>query len=246
MAASLRRALDLIDSALEAKEEFDARSSDRSFNLSLGDAGDLLVIPPLMQHLKHCHSNIQIHTLPFWSGNIKRGMLSGDVDLALWIEPFDQEGGEIISQQIGSESNMCVVRKDHPAVGDSLSLEQYAALKHMIIRLPGDYGSTVVDRELWGHDLQRKIAMSVHNLHSYPAILKSTDLVGTLPRSVAHSFASMYDLKVLPLPFTTDLPIYLSWPQTLDTDAGHQWLRNMVTAFYQENVTKIAEPTTDD
>ena len=233
LAGPVRRALNIIGVALQEEGDFDPATSDRSFNLALADAGELLILPRLMQQLESCNSSIRINTIPLGNDDIHKEMLSGGVDLLLWIEPFASEGGSFVSKQIGTESNVCLVRKDHPTVGEQLSYEQFAELKHIILRLPGSYGPAVIDRELWAHDLQREHTMTVHSLYSYPRVLSSTDMVGTVPSSVAHSFASVHNLRVLPSPFSTELPVYLAWPQSLDTDSAHQWLRESVIDIYQ-------------
>jgi len=234
LAGPVRRALDIIGGALEREKEFDITTSDRSFNLALGDPGDLIVLPKLMQWLDRHNSDIRINTYPLEIDNIQTKINPGDVDLILWIEPFGTAGGEFVSQKIGTETNVCVVRTGHPTVKDHLTYEEYAALKHLIWRLPDSYGPAVVDRELWAHSLQRRHTMTVDSYHVFPRILSSTDMVGTVPESIARSFTDTYDLRVLPSPISTDLPVYLSWPQSLDPDPGHRWLRELVIDIYEK------------
>lgn len=236
MATPVHRALNIINGALETESEFDSGTSNRNFSLALGDAGDLLILPELMQGLEESQSSIQIDSLPFYANNIRKSMLLGEVDLCLWVEPFDTGEGDISSQKIATEKNVCIVRNDHPFTEEIIDYEQYANMKHLVMRLPRDYGTTVVDRELWKNNLKREYTIKVHNLHAYPHILESTNLVGTVPLSIARKFASEYNLRIIQSPIITDLPIYLSWPQSLDSDAGHQWLRQRVAKIYQEHL----------
>jgi len=233
MALPISKALQIISEAFGTDNTFDISSSNRHFNLALGDAGDLLILPHLMKHIEAHKSNIQIDTVPLQSDNAKKRMLLGEIDLCLWIEPFDVNEKGICSQKIAIERNVCVVRKDHPISTDSLTYEQYSEQNHIVLGFPKNYGATVIDRELWQSNFKRGYSVKVHNLHAYPRILNSTNLVATLPYRVALKFADEHDLRIIESPIKHDLPIYLSWPEIFNSDPGHQWLRNLAASFYQ-------------
>jgi DNA-binding transcriptional LysR family regulator len=49
LAGPVRRALDVISGALGQGSQFDVSTSSRTFNLVMGDAGELILLPRLMQ-----------------------------------------------------------------------------------------------------------------------------------------------------------------------------------------------------
>ena len=234
LAGPIRRALDIISGALDRTTDFDATNSDRTFNLMLGDAGELILMPKLMQWLESEGAKVRINTLPLSGADARKEMHFGNVDLYLWLEPLDSDNEEFVSRQIDLDRNVCLVRQDHPEVGEQLSLEQYAALRHVILRLPGGYGPSQIDRELWSHGLKREHAMTVHSFFEFPRIISSTDMIGTVPSRIARSLAQVHALRIVPAPIEFEMPIYLSWPQALDSDSGHRWLRELLQAIYRE------------
>jgi len=223
LAIPVRRALDLVSQALEQNIEFDLSQSERTFNLVLADYGELVLLPRLMELLDQLSSPIRINTLAAAGLDIKKEMLYGNVDLYAWIEPVDGEG--FISRQMGTVSEVCLVRKDHPQVKDKLTVEQYAGLKHIIIELPGNRGSSLVNRELWTHGVKREYTMRVHTYFDAPRILSSTDMVCSMPVQLARRFAEIHPLKIVPLPVVNELPTFMNWHSSMDNDPAHRWLR---------------------
>ena len=106
LAAPIRRALDMIIGALEQAADFDATTSDRTFNLLLGDAGELILMPPLMRWLETANANVHINTLPLAGTDVRKEMHFGNVDLYLWITPLDTDDNAFVSQQIGIDRNV--------------------------------------------------------------------------------------------------------------------------------------------
>lgn len=223
LAGPVRRALDLVAGALEQNNEFDIGQSERTFKLILTDYGELALLPRLMELLHEMDSPIRINTLAAAGLDVAREMRFGSVDMYLWIEPIDEE--DFTSQQMGTFTEVCLLRRDHPQVKDRLTVEQYAALKHLILELPGDHGPRSIDRELWTHGLKREHSMTVHTYFDAPSVLISTDMVCSMPLQLARRFAEVYPLKIVPSPVQRELPSFLIWHNSMENDPGHRWLR---------------------
>ena len=226
LSGPVSRALVVISSALEHGTEFDLKTSERSFNLGFGDYGELVILPRLAQRIAKVDSNIRLNTLPTAGIDMQKEMHFENIDLYLWLVPL--ENSEIRSTQIGTMDHACIVRKDHPSIKDSISIEQYADLAHVVYELPGAYGPSLIDRELWRHNLKRKRACEVYSFFHMPRIISSTDMIATMPRPMAEAYASIHNLKIIPAPIPAEMAIFLMWHKRLDNDTGHQWLRNAV------------------
>ena len=223
LAGPVRRALDLVSEALEQNTEFDISQSARTFNLVLVDYGELVLLPRLMELLKEMDSPIRIRTLAAAGLDIAKEMLFGNVDLYLWIEPIDDTN--FTSRQMGTFREVCLMRRDHPDIKDNLTLEQYAALKHIVLDRSEKYGPSSVDKELWTHGLKREHTMTVHTYFDIPSVLSATDMVSSLPLQLARRFAEVYPLKIVPSPVERDLPAFMIWHNSMENDPGHRWLR---------------------
>lgn len=236
LAGPISRALATVSSALEYGSEFDVSTSQRTFNLALGDYGELVLLPRLARLLEQKESRLHINTVSSIGVNMQKEMNSGSVDLYVWLVPIEDE--EIHALQIGTTIHACLVRQDHPFIKDALTLEQYASLRHLVIELPGAYGPSLIDRELWKHNLKREHAYVMHSFSQVPRIISNTEMVATLPLPMAEAYAQVHDLKVLPAPVPAEMPIFLMWHENMEQDKGNQWLRSTLRGLQTELQTK--------
>ncbi len=232
LAGPVHRALELVALALEQDGDFDPRQSHREFNLALGELGTLVLVPQLMAWLEQQQARITINTLPSAGIDARKEMLYGNLHLYLWVLPPDSRDTELASEQLLSIDNVCLVRADHPLVGDTLDLETYCQLRHVVMRNPGNYGPSLLDRQLWFHNLKRVHAVTVGSFLEFPNIIANTDMIGTVPHKLAGFLTPGHNLKVVPVPAAVDLqwPLYMMWPRALTTDPAHRWLRNFITS----------------
>ena len=236
IAAPVRRALDLFSDALEQTFEFDISKTERTFNLVLGDYGEVILLPRLMGFLGEINSPIRIKTLAAAGLDIAKEMHFGNIDLYAWIEPIKDD--DFSSQEMGTIKEVCLVREDHPLIKDTLSLEQYTALKHLVLELPGNHGPSMVDKELWAQGATREHTMHVHTFFDAPAILSSTDMVCSMPLQLALHFAQAYPLKIVPSPAARDLPVFMIWHKSMENDPGHRWLREFLIDLQTHPLTR--------
>ena len=83
---------------------------------------------------------------------------------------------------------VAVMRKGHPLAGGPLSLEAYAAQRHVLVSPRGDT-SGAIDRILVDFGLRRRIALLVATYLALPAALAGSDLVAAVPSRTARQIA---------------------------------------------------------
>jgi DNA-binding transcriptional LysR family regulator len=230
LSGPVRRALDIISETLEPGAAFDVRRSDRAFNVVFSGFGEVVMLPTLMRQLEQLESRVRINTRNVFHSNVEKEMHYGNVDLHLWIVPI--ESNDITCTQIGVTNEVCLVRKDHPTVGDFISVEEFAALRHVVYHMPGEYGPSLNDRELWRMGLKREHGMSIHSYFDAPRVLSYTDMICTMPQILGRHFARAHNLKVVPSPLQIEFPVYMIWPKSLDNDQGHKWLRQTLIEIF--------------
>lgn len=226
LAIPIRQALDLIVTGLEAGDEFDYINSTREFSLLLGDYGDVLILPKLIEKIEKMGSGVRL-SIPNKSNlDIKNSLHYGQLDFHLWITPWDNQ--DVYHQFIGSESNQCLMRNDHPAGNKKLTLKQYAKLDHVVLDMPHQEGPSRIDKDLILQGHERRHRLKVDSFTKIPPILLHTDRVCTLPTCLAEHYCNYYPLKMVPPPINADIPIYLMWPNSRNNDPGHKWLRGII------------------
>ncbi|NGZ84693.1 LysR substrate-binding domain-containing protein [Duganella aceris] len=128
------------------------------------------------------------------------GVISGTTDMVIgrMVDPPDN----LIIQHLMDDGLACVVRADHPDLGDSISQEQYERMRHVNVLPPGRMRIGLF-QTLKQHGLRRELAISVTHFLAVPEIIAITDYCATLPRLICDRIARDPRLKMLPPP---------SWP----------------------------------
>jgi DNA-binding transcriptional LysR family regulator len=231
IAAPVRQALDLIRNAVSPSTSFDYRSSDRRFVMAVEDYGEAVIVPRFMDWLSQAAPRLQLEVRPIAGSALSEAQLQGEADLG--VSYFRVRSPEFRDRLLMEESLVSMVRLDHPTIGDTLSLEQYLGLSHVIL-MPRTAEGPIIDRVLRKAGLKRRVALQVPHFLSMPLIVKGTDFVCTLPRRMANVYAEHFRLRVLKTPVDCPaIPIYLVWHQSLEAETGQSWLRDAIWELCQ-------------
>jgi DNA-binding transcriptional LysR family regulator len=222
LAEPIRGALEKIANTLSQTQGFDPTSSSRKFVLSSADYGVAVIFPTLINRLNEMGATVLIDIQQHSSDFLKEKMNFGTVDIALDYDPVP--GSDLEHRAVLPEGACCLVRKNHPFITDSMTLKHYCKAKHIATNQ-----TSLFDKHLMKHNIQRDIAMRVPNYFNIPHIVPNTDLVSTLPQRLAEKFAKQFDLKIFPAPIPDwNVSIFLLWHKNQNHDPGHKWLRDIV------------------
>ena len=114
-----------------------------------------------------------------------------------------------------------------PVIGDTLDLELYLSVSHLVTQAKYS-AANVVDDLLEAMGKRRHVAMKVPHFLGGPFIVAKSDLLLTTPRAVAMAAAEYLPLRILPFPFELpDYGIIMTWHDRFTKDPGHRWLREL-------------------
>jgi DNA-binding transcriptional LysR family regulator len=135
-------------------------------------------------------------------------------------------GPELRAQALFRDRFVGVVRSGHPLSRGELTLDRYAAARHILISRR-DRDSGPVDDALEPLGLKRVIATFVGGFSAALALARASDLVATVPeRHTGDLRAGMHSF-MLPLP-VPPITVSLLWHPRLESDPAHRWLRGCV------------------
>ncbi|MFV0276361.1 MAG: LysR family transcriptional regulator [Parahaliea sp.] len=224
----VREALQLLDSSVVAGDRFDPLSSERRFRLSTNDVMESILLPALMDDLGRSAPGMTIECYYTRRRELGTALSSGQLELAIDIAAAAD--ATICHVPLFRERYVCLVRSDHPAVGERISLEQYLALGHIHVS-SRPRGLGMEDIELPRLGRQRRIQLRLEHCLVVPDIVRRPDLALTVSSRVATGMAAV---KALELPF--DLPpmeYHLLWHRSADEDRANRWLRERIIALCQ-------------
>ncbi len=225
----LKSAENILQTALDLHVVFDPLTSDRRFNLYSTDIAQVTLMPRLMQRLSKIAPNVGID-LRRLSDDTPEFLESGQGDLAVgFILPM---GAGFCQQRLFKERFVCALRRDHPRVGDSLSVDQFQDETHLAIT-PCGTGHGIVEKTLEAKNLRRRVGLAVPSFLGIASIITSLDYLAVLPEQLARHLAAPGNIKVLPLPF--NVPAYYivqHWHERYTQDPASRWLRSVIANLF--------------
>lgn len=219
----VQEALQLLNSSVSSKESFDPATSKRRFRISMNNLIECMLLPRLIREAQKTAPSVRFDCYEVPRKEAESELGRGSIDLVL-DATLPTPGSQLESHTLKGDTIICVVSKDHPTVGDSLSLEEYLNLQHVVIPSKRT-GLSYEDHALKRLGHRRQIALSTTHFNIAPMVVQKTDLSLTITRS----FAEQYDLKILPLPFHLE-PIdwHVHWHKSTHDDPANNWLRELV------------------
>ncbi len=119
------------------------------------------------------------------------------------------------------------MRRDHPHVAQSLDLETFVALPHLLVTRDPE-GTGPIDAALATHRLRRHIAMRVPYHLAAPFIVARSDLIMVTTLALAKDAASMLPLRILRCPISLPvLKVTMAWHERNQNDPANKWLREI-------------------
>lgn len=222
LAGPIREALDRIQASLSQADAFDCTES-RTFRLAIDDFGEAILLPRFAQRLEQLGARVRldIHREP--GAALPEELRLGNLDLVL--DHVVIPGEEFRRERLIDLDLVPLVRRDHPTVGASLTVDEYVALEHVILE-PRAGQTNLAEHALAVIGRSRRVRAQVPDHLSMPFLVARSNLVCTLPLPLARLFEQHFPVRVVscPLPIQP-IPLFLMWHVGRDAEPAHQWLR---------------------
>ncbi len=230
--APIHEALAAMRSALSEAGRFDPATATRRFRIYLTDLGEAYFLPRLLAHLAQAAPGVHLETLPMPEREHREALATGGVDLAVGNLP--DLGAGFYQQRLFRGYYVCLVRADHPAIGETLDRETFARLNHAVVA-PAGTGHGAIEAALVANGLAERITLRVQNFLVLPAIAAQSDLVAMVPHLVGEQMQQGANIRLLPSPIGIPaFDIRQCWHERLQDDAGHRWLRRALAGLFGE------------
>lgn len=229
----VRKVLRDIEVIVAGRSQFDAVAAKHRYAIGANDYFECLVLPGLMKELQERAPGVDVYIGQPDIGGLDGKLASGDIDIALGFEAVMQLPAHLHRMPLFQDRMACMVRRDHPHVGDELSFAQFVDMKHMLISSSGKE-TGIIDEVLASRGLQRRIGLILTHFLPAPHVVATTDVVLSLPLRLGRRFAAEAPLKVVAVPI--ELPLYdvvMVWHPIRDKDPAVRWLRDQITRMAQ-------------
>jgi len=160
------------------------------------------------------------------------GLKNGEVDLAVGYFP-DLKGGDFFQQALFTHHFVCLVRADHPVQGLRLTMSEFLAMPHAVVRSEGR-SQEIFEAHLEAEGVARRVAVITPHFLSIPKLIARSDLIVTVPHAMGIAYGRPeFGLKTIGLPFPSPrIELRQHWHRKVHKDARNMWLRRVVVDLF--------------
>lgn len=212
----------------------------------MSDYATMMFLPCIMERIRTIGPNINLRIFPLSRLDLVGHLDSGRLEMAVgWFANLPKR---MRRMPFAVEFEALVVRQGHPLTSEPVTMQRLFAFPHIVVELSGSEERTSdgfideqgVERRVWierllldkedeNSGLVGRVAVSVPHYSAVPTLVSRSDMVATLPRSIALREAAREPIAVLDLPYDPlRVTIESVWHQRADQDAGLQWLASEV------------------
>ena len=189
-------------------------------------------LPHVLRELRTSAPHVRLHTSQIPAPRVRDALGDGELDMAVG----DYDLGAGCREMLLYETEYaCVLRADHPTIGSRLTLRQFRAAEHVLVKPLGltQHGEDI-ERALSSPDVDGRVAVQVSHFHGIAALVTSTDLIATVPSRLAESMKLLSGVKVLRPPISLPkIKISLYWHERFHREPGNAWLRSVYVKLFK-------------
>ena len=146
--------------------------------------------------------------------------------------------GALFQQRLFTHSFVCLVRTDHPTIGDELTRKQFVEGSHAVVHAAGHMNDTLEAEFTAG--TRAAVALRVEHFLAVPTILSESDLIFTVPYAIGESLAKLADIKLVRPPFKAKPRIVKQhWHARFHHDPANRWMRRIVADLFLDKRTRL-------
>ena len=131
-----------------------------------------------------------------------------------------------------------MVRRNHPEVAGSITLDQFCRLEHVFATPSG--GGTfarLIDTALKAAGRSRHVRLKVPHFLMVPEIIARSDMVAVLPERLARGYARKLSILEPPLKLP-GFDIAAIWHERSHNDPAQQWLRQVLANLIKKQALR--------
>jgi DNA-binding transcriptional LysR family regulator len=218
-------AIEHIEAALNLGIGFDPAKSAGIFTAGMAEYAEVALVGRLAAAFADQAARATLRLTPLTGVAAAEQLDRGMIDVA--VAHLNALPAHIESILLLRDPFVVVARRGHPIAGQQLSLEAYAAQKHILVSPRGDT-SGALDRILVDFGMRRRIALLVATYLALPAALAASDLVATVPSRTARQIAATGEIDIMPLPIDFSMTVSMAWHRRAASEPAQAWFRALL------------------
>jgi len=234
---SAQSILDVVSAEFQGIEQFNPYTSRREFRIVLTEVGAITLLPKIVKRLNQDAPHASLAPLHARSLDLEATLSDGRADIAVGTYNELKGNQNLFQQLLLIRDYVLIVREDHPAVGDAISLEALAAAPQVANAVASDSYRWMEDH-LASQGLGLNVALTLEHAVAIPMLVGASDFIALVSRELYDIFRLAARVREVRLPF--ELPqahIRQHWHPRVHHDPAVTFLRKLV-----RDVAQAAEP----
>jgi len=230
------RALDLVEPVsrilAEIREQvfsgktFSPETDNRTFRIGVSDQTEAALMQDVLRRLQQDAPSVQVVAR---SVEMRLGaelLMTGAIDVAIGFFPDLEREMETIT--LYHETFVCLFDPQACGLQAPLSLDDYAALPHILVSLRGDpFGH--IDELLQAAGRNRTVVYTTPHFLAVPFLLHGFRAVSALPRRLAENCADAAGLAICSVPLPSEgYDVRMVWHRRTSADPAQVWFRTLI------------------
>ncbi|MGW5147209.1 LysR substrate-binding domain-containing protein [Rhodococcus koreensis] len=232
LAEPVRELLTDIENVLALRHEFDPATAEHTFSIIANDYLTMTFLQPLIARLSIEAPGIRLRIYPTgddFADQLRRHR----VDLLLMPQEAFEEHTEFHHRTLFHDRFVVAVDKDHPEVGDEITLEQFTSLPYLAASSGHLRSLSEMQLDFLGVPRNTEITAG---FGMAPFLLRGTRLITLVHERLARSIRAAAEIRLLepPIPRLQPITEIMAWTNRTDAVPGHRWFRQTLIDLADE------------
>ncbi|NVN80199.1 MULTISPECIES: LysR substrate-binding domain-containing protein [unclassified Vibrio] len=226
---------------------FSPETCSRNFMLSAVSVIGLSLLPIVSDLIFDQAPNVTVKVDSNLSNADMRSLLRNQYDLSIDID-FGQYSG--LKYQELLDEKLCVLcRKDHPRLtSTTVSESQFLFEKHVVHTTSSPKKAYLHDKGLSCEKIlgERDIVWSANSIVEMMSVIENSHHISLFPKRLLSKYLKDSSLKLIPCDFITEsVKVAMFWHPARHNDAGHRWLREIVSKANHHLELEFSDPVSE-
>lgn len=228
IAPRIGQSLKMVSDLMFEDEQFEPTTSNRTFHIAMSDDLEAIFVPKIVNQAIRSSWNVKFSFHQTNSLLWQEALDDPRMDLVICATP-PQVPAAYHHSILFASSYSCLYDGRRMKLSDPLTLEDFANSGHLRVSYDAQRG--FVDEILETQGYERKAVASISHFAGAVAVLRTADLIATIPTYTAKAFSDAVGLTMSPPPVPMPrFTISLLWEVPKETQPEHVWLRKTVEA----------------
>lgn len=234
MAGGVSEALLLLSDKLEGSGPFVPGTSTQTFTFAASDFTAFALLPGLVARIEKQAPHLRLKVFHSTHRDSLDDLAAGRAHFVLgFSDEYSGSCDGIEALEGGAEDYVVARRKGHARIGNTLSLDQYLAERHVAV-IPWTDAGSVIDTALAQQGLHRDVAVQLPSMMAAPFIVADSEYLITLPKRVAVQLSRAAPLVIHPAPFPTPgFTLKVLFHTRHAGMSGHRWMRERILEAFE-------------